>query len=398
MALTSCGEVVINGRFLARPFGGVPRVGVELLRAVSMELRGGDAGLNLRVATPTEVDLPAVAAKGAGRRSFGFAGRLGEQLGMPLLYPGSTILSFCNATPMLAYHSVVWIHDAHVFDAPESYPVAYRLWHRAMLGVAKLRGFDVVTVSKFARERLMKRGVHGDNIRVIYNGGDHILREREDLRILDKVGLGDKRKRFVLLVGSPARHKNMPFALEALLASPEDFQIAIVGLAQSGPYVGARALIDDPRVVLLPRVRDGELRALYHRASAVVAPSLCEGFGLYAAEAMFANSGPLVLSNRGALPEVGGDAALYFDPTDAASLQRAVSEALRPRTAARLHAAARVQREKFRWRRAAREVIDNYLAVYGGRRVLAESTTPPPPASLPWTAPRAFSAARGRSA
>jgi glycosyltransferase involved in cell wall biosynthesis len=163
------------------------------------------------------------------------------------------------------------------------------------------------------------------------------------------------------LVGSPARHKNVPFALEALLATQDSYKIAVVGLAQSGPYVGGRALPQDPRVVLLPRIEDGELRALYRHARAVIAPSLCEGFGLYAAEAMFADSGPLVLSDRGALPEVGGSAALYFDPTDQASLRAAVAEALRPETARRMAAAAKTQREKFRWRRAAREVIEQYL-------------------------------------
>ena len=75
-----------------------------------------------------------------------------------------------------------------------------------------------------------------------------------------------------------------------------------------------------------------------------------------------AEGGPLVLSRRAALPEVGGDAALYFDPTDPLSLAAAVSDASSPETDRRLRAAARAQREKFRWRRAAREVVDHYLS------------------------------------
>jgi glycosyltransferase involved in cell wall biosynthesis len=353
-------NIVINGRFLAKPYGGVPRVGLELLRALSTELRTGIDGVDIRVATPTQVDLRAVGSDGAGRRSIGFAGRLGEQLAMPLLYPGATVLSFCNATPMLAHHSVIWIHDAHVFDAPDTYPLAYRLWHRTMLGMTKLRRFEVVTVSEFARSRLIRQGVDERRIRVIYNGGDHILREPADASVIARVGL--QGKRYVLVVGSPARHKNVPFALDALLASAEPLHIAVIGLAQQGPYRGAGALTSDPRVVLLPKVSDGELRALYQSASAVISPSLCEGFGLYAAEAMFADAGPLVLSDRGALPEVGGDAAVYFDPTDAAGLRSAVAQALTERRSAQLRAAARAQREKFRWQRAARSVIDGFLS------------------------------------
>jgi len=350
---------VINGRFLSKPVGGVPRVGVELLRALSDELSATGDDLSLRVATPRSVDLQQVGAMHAGRRTLGFAGRLGEQLLLPVLYPGATVISFCNATPMLAYHSVVWIHDAHVFDAPETYPLAYRLWHRAILTAAKARRFDVVTVSEFSRARLIHYGVQPQRIRVVYNGGDHILRHAKDPSILDRVGL--RGQNYVLLVGSPARHKNVPFALDALLAQQGDLRIAVLGLAQSGPYKDAGRLAADPRVVLLPRTTESELRALYHAASAVISPSLCEGFGLYAAEAMFADAGPLVLSNRGALPEVGGNAALYFDPTKPDELRAAVSSALQPTAAERLRAAALVQREKFRWRRAARELIEHYL-------------------------------------
>ena len=351
---------VINARFLAKPVGGVPRVGVELLRALSDELVHCAAKPRLSVATPRSVDLCQLGAQHAGRRTLGFASRVGEQLAMPLLYPRATVISFCNATPMLAADSVVWIHDAHVFDAAETYPLPYRLWHKTILGAVRLRGFQVVTVSEFARDRLLHYGVDPTRIRVIYNGGDHIVRTPEDSEVFGRVGLYGEP--YVLLVGSPARHKNLPFALSALLTAPANYNIAVLGLAQSGPYQSADSLSRHPRVFILPHVTDAELRALYRSAKAVISPSLCEGFGLYAAEAMFAESGPLVLSNRAALPEVAGDAALYFDPTDAASLVDEVTAALQPAVAQRLREAARKQREKFRWRRAAREIIQYYLS------------------------------------
>lgn len=352
-------DLVINGRFLAKPHGGVARVGLELLRALIEELHEHAPDVQLRLALPPGVEAPAPA--GAGWvASRGFAGRLGEQLGMPLSYPGATVLSFCNVTPVLAWRSVVWIHDAHVFDAPHTYPLAYRLWHRAILTATRLRRFEVVTVSRFARERLIHHGVDPARIRVVYNGGDHVLRFAPKPAVLATAGLAQQR--YLLVVGSPARHKNVPFALEALLAHTDPtLRIAVLGLAQSGPYRPADQLTQHPRVVLLPHVDDGELRALYAAARVVVAPSLVEGFGLYAAEAMFADSGPLVLSNRAALPEVGGDAALYFDPTDARALAAAVARALEPATAERLRDAARTQREKFRWRRAASQVVEHYI-------------------------------------
>src|SRR5262245_40137299 len=114
---------VINGRFLAKPHGGVARVGVELLRALIEEISENAPDLRLRIAIPDGAERVPRTQECSHTR--GFSGRLGEQLVMPAVYPGATILSFCNATPLLASRSVVWIHDAHVFDAPETYPRAY---------------------------------------------------------------------------------------------------------------------------------------------------------------------------------------------------------------------------------------------------------------------------------
>jgi glycosyltransferase involved in cell wall biosynthesis len=229
-----------------------------------------------------------------------------------------------------------------------------------VLEVTKLRRFPVVTVSEYAKTRLVHYGLRSEDVGVIYNGGDHILRTAEDERVLLANGLD--RAEFLLLVGSVAKHKNLPFALEALLPlCGARFRIAVVGLAQVGNYRGSDPMMTDPRVTVLPRITDGELRALYRRAKVVIAPSLCEGFGLYVAEAMFAGSGPLVLSNRTALPEVGGDAALYFDPTEAESLRKAVSLALQPGTAERLFNAAAKRKSRYQWSRAATAIIEHYL-------------------------------------
>ena len=264
---------LINGRFLAKPHGGVARVGCELLRALIEEIDQTEPELRLWLAAPPGVDLAGIAQSTRCPAGRGFAGRLGEQLGLPLAYPGATILSFCNVTPMLAWRSVVWIHDAHVFDAPETYPRPYRLWHRAILTAVRLRRFEVATVSNFARDRLIHHGIDPKRIRVVHNGGDHILREAADPSALARAGLAPKQ--YMLVVGSPARHKNVPFAVDALLAHTDPaLKIAVLGLSQQGPYKSAERLSRDPRVVILPRVDDGQLRALYAAARSVVSPSL----------------------------------------------------------------------------------------------------------------------------
>jgi glycosyltransferase involved in cell wall biosynthesis len=112
------------------------------------------------------------------------------------------------------------------------------------------------------------------------------------------------------------------------------------------------------RVIFPDFFSDEDLPALYAGATLFVYPSLYEGFGLPIAEAM-ACGAPVVTSNASSLPEVAGDAALYFDPRDvdamAEQMHRALSdEALR----ADLRAIGFTQAKKFSWEKAAGELIE----------------------------------------
>lgn len=350
---------LINGRFLAKPYTGVTRVGRELLNALTQELAERDAWRGrFALAAPDGADFGP-----AGREAIaqvmaittGPGSIPAEQLAMPFSAGGDVVVSFCNVTPLLALRSIIWIHDAHIFEAPETYGAAYRAWHTLMLRGSGLRGFRIVTVSDYSRDALIRVGAPAQRIAVISNGGDHILREHPDHAGADALGLGAGP--FVLVMGSPAKHKNAPFAVRALLAGlPEAVKIAVVGLHQAGAYVGEQAMPQDARIALLPRITDGVLHALYQRAACVVVPSLLEGFGLPAAETLWAG-GVLAIADATALPEVGGDAALRFDPRDAADIAAKTREAMTPAIAARLRAAAVTQRERFAWRRAARDLL-----------------------------------------
>ncbi|MDX2276372.1 MAG: glycosyltransferase family 1 protein [Hyphomonadaceae bacterium] len=351
---------LINGRFLNKPLAGVARVGQEMLRALLAEMADMAPAERPRaaIAAPPGVSVANAAQAGVGVVR-GPGGLIGEQVRLPWIAPGATVLSFANSTPLLAWKSIVWIHDAHVFEAPESYSRFYRLWHQNMLRLCALRGFEIVTVSNYSREALIAHGARPAKTTVIYNGGDHILRDPADRSALTANGLSPGR--FVLLVGSRAQHKRLPFAVEALSRHlPQDIQIAVVGLGQKGAYAGEGGLSADARVKILPMLSDAQLRALYEAAGCVAIPSVLEGFSLPAAEAMWCGA-PLVLCNRTALPEVGGPAALFFEADDAAGLAARVQESFDPAVRARLSTAALQQREKFCWRASARQLIEQFL-------------------------------------
>ena len=127
-------------------------------------------------------------------------------------------------------------------------------------------------------------------------------------------------QRFLLTVGSVGSRKNHLRSLEAF---------ALSGLAElgyhyvicGGPEPGFDAVVESagkiPAVVLPGYVSDNELRWLYAHASGFVLPSLLEGFGLPAAEAIARDLLPLVSRGGGALHEVAGDSAILVDPLDA---------------------------------------------------------------------------------
>ena len=111
------------------------------------------------------------------------------------------------------------------------------------------------------------------------------------------------------------------------------------------------------RVLFPGFVSDTDLPALYSMATLFVYPSLYEGFGLPVAEAM-ACGVPVVLSNVSSLPEVAGEAGLYFDPCDVDAMTDAIYRALSdPTLRAGLRAQGLSQAEKFSWDRAAEELL-----------------------------------------
>lgn len=107
-----------------------------------------------------------------------------------------------------------------------------------------------------------------------------------------------------------------------------------------------------PHVTFTGYVSDGERRALYARARAVVVPSLDEGFGLPALEAM-ACGVPVVVSPVGALPEVVGDAGLYAAPDAPDAWADALEACLDDARAAAMAARGLARAESFSWTRAA---------------------------------------------
>ncbi len=211
--------------------------------------------------------------------------------------------------------SVVTLHDVQHLELPGLFPRSELLFRR-LVWHPSIRGADrVIVLSEFVRARAVERlGLADERIRVVPSGIDHA-----------ELTPGGERETFLLYPARRWPHKNHErlFAAFAVLrrAHPE-LRLVLTGGGGNGSVPEG---VED--LGLVPRAR---LVALLRSASALVFPSLYEGFGLPVLEAM-ACACPVACSNAGALPEVAGDAARLFDPHDPEAIAAGVAEVLSDR-------------------------------------------------------------------
>ena len=249
------------------------------------------------------------------------AGTIWEQLDLPRHCRDGVLVNLGNTAPLLARRQVVVIHDAAVYAQPAAYSRKFRLWYRLLHPGLVRAGATIATVSMFSRSELARHlGLAEDRIAVLGEGGEHILRVPADPTVFARHSVTPGR--YVLVVGNLAAHKNLPAlgpTARALAARGLDL-VVTGGFSQA--VFSTRAGLPEP-ARYIGRVEDAELRALYAEAACFLFPSLYEGYGLPAAEAMACGC-PLVLSDIAALHEIGDGAALYCDPTRPEDIARSV--------------------------------------------------------------------------
>jgi glycosyltransferase involved in cell wall biosynthesis len=258
--------------------------------------------------------------------------------------------------------TVVTIHDLLYWSHPEfmETPLYTRpvMWmeERAAANAAHVitdseaSGDEIVKYLGFPRERL-----HVVPLAAEHPGAARAAGERDNL-----------------VLGSGARrpYKNWDRLIRALALVEEDIRPRLVITGGRGddplaPVVAETGLQD--WVELKGWVEDAELADLRARARAMAFPTLAEGFGLPVLEAM-ANGLPVIASDLPVLREVGGDAALWFDPLDLASIADALrTVATEPERLAALADAGLEQARQFSWERAARETLEVFRTALAGR-------------------------------
>jgi glycosyltransferase involved in cell wall biosynthesis len=267
----------------------------------------------------------------------------------------------------LTVPAVVTVHDLTFFEHPEWHERGKVAYFRPMIRAATRRAAVVIAVSDDTAARLRRHALPTGPIIVAPHGVDHTRFTPRAEAAADDAALAPHgiRAPFIAFTGTIEPRKGLPTLVDAfarIAADDRALRLVVAGGDGWGSdqVRDAVAASGVPTRVLRPGyLPDSAVAPFFRRAAVVAYPSLAEGFGLNALEAL-ACGAPLVTTTGSALDEVVGDAALTVAPGDSDALAGALREALHPEVAARLRAAGPERAAQFTWERS----VDRHVEAY----------------------------------
>ena len=304
-------KIFVNGRSIRQQMIGLNRYTIEVTK---------------RLGDKVQLLLPSGKAK-LGR------GIIWEQAYLPTRIKKNELLwSPANTGPLLEFNQVVTIHDVIPLEHPEWFTRMYSDWYRFLLPRLVQRVQKIITDSEYSKNKITDLlNVSEDKIIVIPGGVGKEYHPVNSNMLSHVKSMYVESSNYLLVVGTIEPRKNLKRLLRSwqlICNDYRDIQLIIVGVEANS----ARS-VDMPLTVkstsLLGYVDDQHLPALYSGAIALIFPSVYEGFGLPALEAMACGT-PVLASNATSLPEVVGDAGLLFDPYDiddmSSSIERIITD------------------------------------------------------------------------
>lgn len=273
--------------------------------------------------------------------------------------------------------TIVTIHHPITVDRQEDYKVAKTLRQRfrvfrwysfinMQLKVAK-KFSHIITVSEFTKKDIAKEfNLDEYKFRVVHNGihNEYFYPKQNGPRPENSL---------IVTNSADTPLKGLNFLLEAVAKIRKSRPIHLTVIGQPKPNgiienLVAKLGVGD-MVHFTGRIANEEFADYYAKSTIAVVPSLYEGFGIPAAEAM-ACGVPLISTSGGALPEVVGDAGIIVPPGDSGALARAIVHLLDSPDDRKKYAQAGLARVNsvFSWKKAAQEVVDVYREAINGHR------------------------------
>ena len=330
-------HIGINGRSIFRQLTGVQHYARQITHSL-LAIKAEDVVFSVfsgREGRSAEPDLPLAASffpAGGPLRGMiweqSLLKRMAKKAEVDVLFSPGNVAPLYPPVP-----SVVTIHDLAFLLFPQYFSRSFSLYYRTVIPRIAGQAAAVITDSESVRQDLEEHlEVPANKITVIPLGVSRDFRRRVTKKEMEEVrrrhGLPD---RYFVSISSLEPRKNLKNVLAAFRLLPEEVsgehKLVIVGGGNkiyADPGLAYDLSRMPPGSVLTPGyVPTGDLPAIYRMSTALVFPSLYEGFGLPVLEAMAAST-PVITSSRSSLPEVAGHAAVLVDPESREELAAAM--------------------------------------------------------------------------
>lgn len=235
--------------------------------------------------------------------------------------------------------------------------------------IATHRADHIICISEHTRQDLIRLfDISEQKVSVVHLGCERFSLAKLQTSIADQFSIATKTKPYLLYVGQRGGYKNFEAFVTAFSTSTQlknDFDIIAAG---GGPFSLAEQNLFarlglQPADVQQRSVDDAQLGLLYARAVALVYPSCYEGFGLPPLEAMSYDC-PVASSQASSMPEILGDAAIYFDPTSSDEILRALNTiAYDTQRRQSLILKGRERVKRYSWKKCADKTLDIYRSL-----------------------------------
>ena len=320
-------KIGIDAHMLGDCSGGNQRFYENILRYMTVP-EGGTIYLFVSRGTDVSIyrdrfEIVYLESKSAVRRYLRELPQLCRKLKLDILHTQYFIPFIRPCTTICTIHDICFEHNASWFSRKDY------LFQKTLIPYAAKRADHIITVSEFSRQDIIKcYGIAPEKISVVYDAADDQFKEANDIEnkassVREKYNIGETQ--YVLSVGNLNPRKNISRLIRAFHMMKEKYggneKLVIVGKKD----YGTDELFSEEQndIIFTYYVDNEDLIGFYQGAACYVYPSLYEGFGIPPLEAMACGT-PVAVSNRTSMPEVVGDAGLYFDPEDEMQIMQCI--------------------------------------------------------------------------
>lgn len=278
----------------------------------------------------------------------------------------------CHFSPFVTtLPTVTLFYDLAIWRHPEWYPQWWVMLNKLFAQLPAQFNCHLITISEDARQDVIAFFKQSPvQVTAIHLGVDlPQLPDKRDRELLALCGLSEEDE-YIFHLGLAAKHKNLPNLVKAFAQVCQLLPQRKLKLVLAGPATNLHGRDElskiqsiaqeqgiDEKIVYTGFISRESCVALYRNAVIYAFPSLFEGFGLPMIEAM-ASGTPVVASYLSSLPEIGGDAAIYFNPHNPQSIAQALYLVLtQPALHQEMVRRGRERADMFTWQRTAKEYV-----------------------------------------